>query len=208
MARLRRAEQVERNRQLVLSAARQVFLLRGYGGTTLEAVAEEAGFSKGVVYSRFGSKADLFFALLEQRIQERGSRNERVAAELTGAEAVRELMRVAAQDARAEEGWARLLVEFRALASRDPELSRRYAAAHAQTVQGLAEILDRIHERAGADPAVPLSSMAEFILALGAGITLERAANPAALPDGDVIAMLPAALGLSNTAEPAGLADG
>src|SRR6185295_9164397 len=57
-----RAEQIERNRGLVLAAARRVFLERGYAGATLDAIAEEAGFSKGVVYSRFGGKADLFLA--------------------------------------------------------------------------------------------------------------------------------------------------
>ena len=46
-----RVEQVERNRDLVLAAARRVFLHRGYSGATLDAIAQEAGFSKGVVYS-------------------------------------------------------------------------------------------------------------------------------------------------------------
>ena len=62
MKRLTRAEQSERNRGLVLAAARRVFLARGYHGATLEQIADEAGFSKGVVYSQFESKADLFLA--------------------------------------------------------------------------------------------------------------------------------------------------
>src|SRR5215203_510779 len=76
--RLRRVEQVERNREVVLAAARQVFISNGYAGATLEGIATEAGFSTGVVYSQFGSKADLFFALLERRIAERAAQNERV----------------------------------------------------------------------------------------------------------------------------------
>jgi AcrR family transcriptional regulator len=85
--RLVRSLQVERNRQLVLKAARRVFLAKGYAGSSLEAIAEEAGFSKGVVYSQFDSKADLFLALLERRISERAQQNEQVAAESTGAAA-------------------------------------------------------------------------------------------------------------------------
>src|SRR5262245_27942233 len=73
--------QVERNRQLVLKAARRVFLEEGYAGAGLDAIAEEAGFSKGVVYSQFDGKADLFLALLERRISERADENERVASE-------------------------------------------------------------------------------------------------------------------------------
>ena len=76
--RLTRAEQGERNRGLVLAAARRVFLERGYAGATLEAIAEEAGFSKGVVYSQFAGKPDLFLALLEARIAERAEQNARV----------------------------------------------------------------------------------------------------------------------------------
>ena len=79
-----RVEQVERNRDLVLGAARQVFLDRGYSGATLEAIAAEAGFSKGVVYSQFTSKADLFLALLERRIEAHAAENAAVTAQHAG----------------------------------------------------------------------------------------------------------------------------
>lgn len=192
--RLRRAEQVERNRTVVLDAARRVFLDRGYGGATVDAIAEEAGFSKGVVYSQFGSKADMFMALLEQRITERAAQNERLAAGKSLAEAARELLLAAARDVVSERGWARLLVEFRAHAARDPVLNRRYADAHRRTVAQLAGLLARLHDQAGTPPVVPVTSMAEFVLAMGTGVTLERAANPAALPEDHTIAMMLRAL--------------
>ena len=61
--RLTRPQQVERNRERVLDAAREVFTESGYVKATLDAIAARAGFSKGVVYSQFDSKADLFLAL-------------------------------------------------------------------------------------------------------------------------------------------------
>jgi AcrR family transcriptional regulator len=196
--RLRRAAQVERNRELLLAAAREVFLERGYAGASLEAVAERAGFSKGVVYSQFGSKVDLFMALLERRIAERAAQNERLAAGLAGADGVVALLQTAARDAVAEYGWAQLLVEFRAVALRDPAINRRYAEAHDRTLTELASLLGDLHDRAGLQPALQPRAMAELILALGSGLTLERAANPAALPDEEVIAMVPRALGLPD----------
>ena len=192
--RLRRAEQVERNRTVVLDAARRVFLDRGYGGATVDAIAEEAGFSKGVVYSQFGSKADMFMALLEQRITERGAQNERIAAGKSAAEAARALLLAADRDVISDQGWAQLLVEFRAHAARDPVLNRRYADAHRRTVGQLAALLTGLYDRAGISPAVPPQSMAEFVLAMGTGVTLERAANPAALPEDHTIAMMLRAL--------------
>src|SRR4051794_7426708 len=198
MARLRRPEQVERNREVVLAAARQVFLAKGYGGATLDAIANEAGFSIGVVYSQFGSKADLFLALLERRIEERAAQNDRVAATTSGAEGVRELLRVARRDSNAEQRWGRLLVEFRIVAARDAELNARYAALHQETVARLASVLCRLLEKAGVEATRRFDVMAELILAVGAGITLERAANPNALADEEVIAMVPRALGLPD----------
>ena len=192
--RLRRAEQVERNRTVVLDAARRVFLDRGYVGATVDAIAEEAGFSKGVVYSQFGSKADMFMALLEQRITERAAQNERIAAGKSVPEAARALLLAADRDVVSEHGWAQLLVEFRAHAARDPVLNRRYADAHRRTVAELAALLARLHDQAGMPPVVPPQSMAEFVLAMGTGLTLERAANPAALPEGHTIAMMVRAL--------------
>jgi AcrR family transcriptional regulator len=200
--RLRRAEQVERNRTVVLDAARRVFLDRGYGGATVDAIAEEAGFSKGVVYSQFGSKADMFMALLEQRITERGAQNERIAAGKSLAEAARELLLAADRDVVSEQGWAQLLVEFRAHAARDPVLNRRYVDAHRRTVAQLAALLTRLHDQAGTSPAAPVTSMAEFVLAMGAGVTLERAANPAALPEDHAMSLMVRALG--DPAEPGG----
>ena len=153
--RLRRAEQVERNREAVLEAARQVFIQRGYAGASLEAIAEVAGFSKGVVYSQFGSKPDLFFALLERRITERAAQNDRVVAQFVGAEALHELIRASHLDAAVDSGWRYVLTEFRALAMRDPELNRRYAEAHSHAVESLASVLGRVYQGTGLRPPLP-----------------------------------------------------
>jgi AcrR family transcriptional regulator len=61
----------ERRRPEVLDAALKLFLQSGYDGTSMQAVADEAGVTKPVVYACFDSKDDLFRSLLareEQRI--------------------------------------------------------------------------------------------------------------------------------------------
>src|SRR4029453_9293909 len=73
-------------------------LSRGYAGATLDAIGEEAGFSKGVIYSQFGSKADLFLALLERRIDNRDPEHTRIAPELPGPEGIRALLWAESQD--------------------------------------------------------------------------------------------------------------
>jgi AcrR family transcriptional regulator len=45
----------------ILAVARKVFRAEGHAATTRE-IAQKAGISEGVLYQRFGSKDDLFFA--------------------------------------------------------------------------------------------------------------------------------------------------
>ena len=201
--RLTRAEQNERNRDLVLEAARRVFLARGYHAATVEEIADEAGFSRGVVYSRFETKADMFLALLADRIGERAAQN--AAAAGAGLAEVHEL---ASRTELASPGWRVLVTEFRVHAARDPELSRRYAAAHAATVDGLASAVASAAERNGHALAVPARHLAELLLAVETGLALEQLADPGAVGFGQ----LPPVLGelaalLARSPAPAGIAE-
>jgi AcrR family transcriptional regulator len=186
--RLSRAEQNGRNRALLLAAALRVFLARGYHAATLEQIADEAGFSKGVVYSRFASKADMFLALLVDRITERAAQNAAAAGQ---AGDVAALIELAGETERATPGWRLLVTEFRLHAARDPELSRRYAQAHARTVDGLARVLESFAGRSGHDLAVPARQLAELVLAIEVGVALEQLADPDAVG----FPQLPAVLG-------------
>ena len=179
--RLSRAEQNDRNRALLLSAALRVFLTRGYHAATLEQIADEAGFSKGAVYSRFESKADMFLALLTDRIAARAAQNASAVAELASSGTVAGLIELGWQAERAAPGWRLLVTEFRVLAARDPALNRRYAAAHATTVDGIVSVLSSMVEREGVSLAVPARRLAELLLAIETGIALEQLASPDAI---------------------------
>jgi AcrR family transcriptional regulator len=171
---------VESNRTAVLAAARQVFTERGYLAATLDQIAETAGFSKGVVYSQFGSKADLFLAVLEQRIDERAAAHERILAEMPSAiDAVAALAEISTSTSRQHAAWGLAVIEFRTVAARDRELLRRYRALHQVTVERLAALLQALFERSGASPSVPVELLAEGALALDAGATLESVVRTA-----------------------------
>ena len=59
----------ERNRQLILDAARVAFAEEGLS-VTLDEIAQRAGVGVGMVYRRFPDKEQLIDALFEHRIQE------------------------------------------------------------------------------------------------------------------------------------------
>ena len=54
-------------RNLLLSAAEQVFARVGYEKAQVEEIAEAAGFSKGALYAHFKSKEELFLGLYETK---------------------------------------------------------------------------------------------------------------------------------------------
>jgi AcrR family transcriptional regulator len=62
----RRREQAEETRRRILSAARALFVAAGYGRTTIDAIATEAGVAVQTVYATFGSKGAMLMALLDQ----------------------------------------------------------------------------------------------------------------------------------------------
>ncbi|MDQ2790150.1 MAG: TetR family transcriptional regulator [Pseudonocardiales bacterium] len=56
----------ERRRPLILDAALEVYVERGYRGTSMQAVADAAGVTKPVVYECYPSKDELLLALLDR----------------------------------------------------------------------------------------------------------------------------------------------
>jgi AcrR family transcriptional regulator len=63
-----------RNRARILAAARRLFAERGIDGVTMSDVAREAGVAKGTIFHRFGDRAGLAMALVdehERELQER-----------------------------------------------------------------------------------------------------------------------------------------
>lgn len=50
---------------LILKSARRLFSLKGYNGTTLEEISEDAKVGKGTVYLYFKNKEDLFIKVVE-----------------------------------------------------------------------------------------------------------------------------------------------
>ena len=59
----------ERRRPQILDVAFELFLERGYKGTSMDAIARAAGVTKPVIYACFAGKAELFGALLDREEQ-------------------------------------------------------------------------------------------------------------------------------------------
>ena len=125
------AERRQETRDEVLAAASRVFAKNGFHPTSLDAVAEEAGFSRGAVYYNFSDKEQLFLELLDRRCAER-ARDSRVFG--TGgvdiastAEQAQLAAREALEAMIGDPEWRALYLEFLAHAARDQSFRRAFA---------------------------------------------------------------------------------
>jgi AcrR family transcriptional regulator len=126
------AERREETRAEVLAAAARVFAARGFDATSLDAIAEEAGFSRGAVYYNFADKEELFLELLDRRCAERSQDLRQVfAGTADGVDATSRQAQLAADHAleamTGDPEWRALYLEFLARAARDAAFRRRLA---------------------------------------------------------------------------------
>lgn len=57
----------ERTRAILLDAAKRLFVSKGYHGTSMRDIADEAGLALGGIYNHFGNKEDIFVGVLMER---------------------------------------------------------------------------------------------------------------------------------------------
>lgn len=60
------------SKERLLAAAKELFLARGYAATTVDAICEKAGLTKGSFYHFFESKEELGLAVLDWSLQRGG----------------------------------------------------------------------------------------------------------------------------------------
>ena len=176
--RLTREESNRINREAVIAAARRQFETRGYHGASLETIAREAGFSKGVIYSRFASKDDLFLAVLESTVELRRLGTERFMSSLEGPEHLPRLVEHAYEEGASSAAWQAAVLEFRIHASRTPALNARYARVHERAIKNVADFLAQLYGRSDAPPPADFRTLAVAFMTCLNGLLTEELVEP------------------------------
>lgn len=68
-----RQEQAEATKLRIARAARQLFAADGYGATSIDAIAKEAGVATRTVYSAFGTKREILSLICDLWLKEAGA---------------------------------------------------------------------------------------------------------------------------------------
>ncbi len=193
--RLTREEKKARTRAQLIDAAATVFARRGYVAASLDEVAEEAGLTKGAVYSNFAGKEDLFQAVIEDRLNAPMKDIAQIIDTSTGTTEEQ-----AMAGARAFVGVVEqerevflLALEMNIHVARNPELKHAFAERYREQMAEVADIITQHADTSGDALPLPADQMAIAVQALSQGIALHALVDPRSVPDdllGRVYALL------------------
>jgi AcrR family transcriptional regulator len=174
-AKLTRAERSAVTRRELLDVAERRFFRDGYHGTTLDDIADDAGYTKGAVYSIFKSKGGLFLAMFDEVVDRRVEEIRRMFAPHDNDDD--KLAALASQPVDARNSQFLLLtIEFWVHAAREQALLDAFSASYRRLRSKIGEL---------APEASPFDQQrwATVTLALSNGMALERLIDPDGVPD-------------------------
>ena len=175
--RLSRAESRARTRQQIIDAATRLFLRDGFRSTSLEQVAESAGYTVGAVYSNFDGKTAMGIAVIDElyaREEQRLSES-LVAVPVADREALFEALSAWAETTIGDPDWTRLEIEIAAAVAHEDVHRAATAARYARLRARCREL---ITERLGGESTLDPESLATAIVGLALGVGAQRAADP------------------------------
>jgi len=153
----------ELTRQALLDAAEDSFARRGFNGASLDEIADAAGYTRGAITFNFGSKEDLFLAVIERH-----------NTQLLGAYARLLDVRTSSADlGDISELWERLeakdvtslclVMELRLFALRNPEAREKVARFERHTEETIARFIKEQTAAAGIELAVDAEDLAAIL---------------------------------------------
>ena len=133
--RLTRRESQEATRARLIEAAERIFIRRGFDASSVERIAEAAGFSRGAFYSNFQNKDELFIEVLnKRRLEIAGALDEIFRREPNAAERLRAVRNWYVNQEQPE-GWIILRTEFALRALRNRTVRARLAGLRREELE-------------------------------------------------------------------------
>ncbi len=157
--RLTRHESQEATRAKLIEAAEKIFVRSGFDASSVERIAEAAGFSRGAFYSNFQDKDELFIAVLnKKRLEIAGALGEIFRRETNAA---RRLLAVRDWyvDQEQQKSWVVLETEFTLRSLRNRAVKARLASLRRQELESYSALIAQHFSETG----LPMAGRAETV---------------------------------------------
>lgn len=164
---------VEHTRTLLLDAAEDTFARKGLTGAALEDIADAAGYTRGAIYAHFGTKEELFLAVIDRRRDRFLDGFREVIGTFRRLDDL-DVDKLAARwhEIGSDPFHAALNYELTLLLLRNPAAERRLTEQRREIVRAVQEFIDKELARMGAGSTMSTESMARLILAVNDSVTL------------------------------------
>jgi TetR/AcrR family transcriptional regulator, transcriptional repressor of aconitase len=194
--RLSRQESRLETRTKLLDSAAQLFARGGYEGASVDLIAESAGYSKGAFYSNFESKEAIFLELLDaHKRREIDALAQLLAQDIPASELV-SLIRNSETGRVSYFDFGFLSSEFQLQACRDKTFAKTYAKLHRTHRDTMAGLVTKLFAKLNRIPPSDPKDLADIIMALTTGLSLQRTSVQGPLRKGFVTEAILLVLGL------------
>jgi AcrR family transcriptional regulator len=188
--RLSREDSRDRTTQRLLEAGRKLIAKRGLSDTTLEDIAEAAGYTRGAFYSNFSSKGDLFIELLRRDHETTKAQLNALRDDSLSLEHIHQRMReILGHMHRTPESFMNW-TEARMRAARDAKFRSDLDALLVEKRMEVAELIEYVFRRMGRAPPLPPHTVAMGLNSLFEGVKLNMLSSPTGLTSEDAQSVL------------------
>lgn len=169
-----RAERQAQTREKLIAVARDMFIADGYAATSLDKVADAAGFSKGAVYSNFTGKEELCMEVLDAIHAELLAGVVQAFTAETDLDGRIDAFTVWARTQLGDPQMTALEAEFSAVARQSAYVADQLRNRHRAITAEVSRLLRTVVEEAGYDVAFDPDKAAVALLSLGIGVGAMR----------------------------------
>jgi AcrR family transcriptional regulator len=169
----RRQAQAAQTRQDILTAAHELFLDRGYAGTTLAAIAQTAGVVVETIYRAYGSKAELFKAVVRaavaggaNRAQVAVDQRPAIAAVIAETDPYHQLQLYAATQPGIHARAGPLLRVLIGAATADPDLAAVWTQIEDERLAGMGRFAQLLADRGALRPGLSAEEARDLLWTL------------------------------------------
>jgi AcrR family transcriptional regulator len=176
-----------------------LFARGGYEGASVDLIAESAGYSKGAFYSNFESKEAIFLELLDTHKRREIDALAQILAQDVPAPELLSLIRNSESGRGSDFDFGLLSAEFQLQACRDKAFAKTYAKLHRTHRDTMAGLVSMLFAKLNRTPPSAPKDLADIIMALTTGLSLQRTSVQGPLRKGLVTGAILLVLGLEPT---------
>jgi AcrR family transcriptional regulator len=182
--RLTRQESRAQTREKLLEAAAKIIARHGLAGTSIEDIAETAGFSRGAFHANFKSKDELFLTLVEKQMKATIFEIDELHAVTDSVEEkLQNLRTVYPRYTGSDRDTFLLITEAQMYALRNPRFGKKLRALFSTIYDDLIQSVERLQEQMGCKDPVYAKQLVLIGFGLSHGLILHNLMDPERYPD-------------------------